>query len=265
MPAIAGRVRRARPGLGRGPGGDPGAGSRRPRGAAAPRHGLLADPRRRRGRGRRDGPGGRPARGAGGPRGASRVGPGPGRRRRPAGELTVRLRPPSPLDELARRLEVSSSAWVARSARRMSAAVQDSRPRRSRSRRRRPARLAPSHRARGRQWRPGGRGSSGSRARQGRARACSSAELGAERRRGPTTLASASARELELALGRRGLGTAGGEGTALLAGASGPRGGARGAAAPRSTRSVPTSRSSTFRHAFGVSPWTRRRWRSAPA
>ena len=32
------------------------------------------------------------------------------------GELTVRLRPPSPFDEVARRLEVSSSAWVARSA-----------------------------------------------------------------------------------------------------------------------------------------------------
>ncbi len=29
------------------------------------------------------------------------------------GELTVRLRPPSPLGEVARRLEVSSSAWVA--------------------------------------------------------------------------------------------------------------------------------------------------------
>jgi hypothetical protein len=30
------------------------------------------------------------------------------------GELTVRLRPPSPVDGLARRLEVSSSAWVKR-------------------------------------------------------------------------------------------------------------------------------------------------------
>ncbi len=30
------------------------------------------------------------------------------------GELTVRLRPPSPIDEIARRLEVSSSAWVQR-------------------------------------------------------------------------------------------------------------------------------------------------------
>jgi hypothetical protein len=29
-----------------------------------------------------------------------------------AGELTVRLRPPSPLEEVARGLEVSSSAWV---------------------------------------------------------------------------------------------------------------------------------------------------------
>jgi hypothetical protein len=29
-----------------------------------------------------------------------------------AGELTVRLRPPSPLGEVARRLEVTSSAWV---------------------------------------------------------------------------------------------------------------------------------------------------------
>jgi hypothetical protein len=30
------------------------------------------------------------------------------------GRLTVRLRPPSPLGEVARRLEVSSSAWVRR-------------------------------------------------------------------------------------------------------------------------------------------------------
>jgi len=30
------------------------------------------------------------------------------------GEITVRLRPPSPLEALARRLEVSSSAWVRR-------------------------------------------------------------------------------------------------------------------------------------------------------
>ena len=30
------------------------------------------------------------------------------------GELTVRLRPPSPVGEVARRLEVSSSAWVRR-------------------------------------------------------------------------------------------------------------------------------------------------------
>lgn len=30
------------------------------------------------------------------------------------GRLTVRLRPPSPLDGLARRLEVASSAWVRR-------------------------------------------------------------------------------------------------------------------------------------------------------
>src|SRR5213596_2114143 len=30
------------------------------------------------------------------------------------GRLTVRLRPPSPIGELARRLEVSSSAWVRR-------------------------------------------------------------------------------------------------------------------------------------------------------
>jgi hypothetical protein len=30
------------------------------------------------------------------------------------GELTVRLRPPSPVAELARRLEVSSSAWIRR-------------------------------------------------------------------------------------------------------------------------------------------------------
>jgi hypothetical protein len=30
------------------------------------------------------------------------------------GELTVRLRPPSPLEALAKRLEVSSSAWVRR-------------------------------------------------------------------------------------------------------------------------------------------------------
>jgi hypothetical protein len=28
------------------------------------------------------------------------------------GELTVRLRPPSPVGEIARRLEISSSAWV---------------------------------------------------------------------------------------------------------------------------------------------------------
>jgi hypothetical protein len=31
------------------------------------------------------------------------------------GELTVRLRPPSPFEALSRRLEVSSSAWVRRS------------------------------------------------------------------------------------------------------------------------------------------------------
>jgi hypothetical protein len=30
------------------------------------------------------------------------------------GQLTVRLRPPSPIEEVARRLEVSSSAWVRR-------------------------------------------------------------------------------------------------------------------------------------------------------
>jgi hypothetical protein len=30
------------------------------------------------------------------------------------GELTVRLRPPSPLDAVSRKLEVSSSAWVKR-------------------------------------------------------------------------------------------------------------------------------------------------------
>ena|ERR1700752_2541230 len=30
------------------------------------------------------------------------------------GELTVRLRPPSPVGEIARRLEVNSSAWVKR-------------------------------------------------------------------------------------------------------------------------------------------------------